>query len=127
MSKYQIDAMLDAALDYIKTNSAKVVLCDAQPTTFSEANTNSGSGGVALATVATASGDYDLITDGTTGRKLTVPQRTDMTVDVTGTASHVAIISGSDLLYVTTCVPQSVTATNLVTIPAWDIEIRDAV
>jgi len=126
MSKWQNDAMLDAALNYIKDNSAKVVLCDAQPANFTEANTNSGGGGVALASMATVTGDFGSITDGASGRTLAVPQRTDITVDVTGTATHVAIISGSELLYVTTCISQAVTAANLVTIPSWDIEMRDA-
>lgn len=128
MAKWQNDLMLDAALDYISDNSAKVVLCDSQPATFAEADDNVGTGdGVAIATVATISTDYGANADGTSGRKLTVPQRTDATVDVTATATHVAIISAAALLYVTTCVSQPLTAANLVTIPEWDIEVRDAV
>jgi len=122
MSKYQNDLMLDAALDYIRDNAAKVTLCSAQPTTYAEANAT-----FMLASVATVTGDFAAIADGTTGRKQVVPQRTDVTVDATGTATHVAIISGAALLYVTTCVSQAVTAANLVTIPEWDIELRDAV
>ena len=122
MAKWQNDLMLDAGLDYISDNSAKVVLCSAQPTTFTEANATYN-----LAEEAVVSVDYASIADGTSGRKLTVPQCTDVTVDVTGTATHVAIISGAALLYVTTCVSQALTAANLVTIPEWDIEIRDAV
>lgn len=127
MAKWQNDLMLDAALNYVKTNSANVVLCSAQPATFAEAAANLGAGGVALATSATISTDYAALADGVSGRKLIVPQRTDVTVDVTGTATHVAIISGSALLYVTTCVSQAVTSGNLVTIPSWEIELRDAV
>jgi hypothetical protein len=127
MAKWQNDAILDAALSYIKTNSANVVLCTAQPATFSEATTSYGSGGVALATSATVSADYADIADGVSGRKLVVPQRQDVTVDDTGTATHVAIISGSELLYVTTCVSQMLSVGNLVTVPEWEIELRDAV
>lgn len=126
MAKWQNDLMLDAALNYILSNSANVVLCSAQPANFTEATTSLSRGGVALATSATDSSDYSAVEDGVNGRKLVVPQRTDVTIDDTGTATHVAIVSSSALLYVTTCVSQALTAANLVTIPSWDIELYDA-
>lgn len=126
MAKWQNDSMLDAALQYLVDNSANVVLCNAQPADYAAASTTITGGGAAIATAATISTDYAAIADGVSGRKLVVPQRTDITVDETATATHVAIISGTTLLYVTTCVSQSVTAGNLVTIPEWEIEMRDA-
>lgn len=121
MAKWQNDLMLDAGLDYISDNSAKVMLCSQAVTSFADANT------YMLAEDDVISTDYAALADGTSGRKLTVPQRTDVTVAADGTATHVAIVSAAALLYVTTCVSQAVTTGNLVTIPEWDIEIRDAV
>ena len=102
------------------------MLCDSQPADYTAASTDSPTGS-ALGEEALVSGDFGAITDATSGRSLAVPEVADVLVDVTGDATHVALISGSALLYVTTCVTQSVTAANLVTIPEWDIEMRDAV
>ena len=130
MSKWQTDSMLDNALGYITSGVAQIVLCDAQPSSYADATTDSGSGGVALGEKALVEADFSAISNATSGRKLTVPQVADVTVDVTGTVTHIALVSDSgdsELLYVTTCVSQAVTAGNLVTIPEWDIELRDAV
>ena len=63
----------------------------------------------------------------TSGRKLTSNQHTGITVDTTGTATHIALADSatSKLLFVTTCTSQALTAGNTVTIPAWDDEIAD--
>jgi hypothetical protein len=127
MGKWQIDAMLDEALAYITDNSAQIVLCVDQPADYSEATTDYGTGsGKALGEKALVAADFSAISDGSSGRKLTVPQVSSVTVDVTGSVTHLAIISESALLYVTTCVSQAVTNGSSVTIPEWDIEIRDA-
>jgi len=126
MAKWQNDLMLDASLDYISDNVAQIVLCDSQPADYTAATTDSPTGS-ALGESALVSGDFAAISNATSGRKLVVPEVADVTVDVTGTATHVALVSGSALLYVTTCVSQAVTLGNLVTIPEWDIEMRDAV
>ena len=127
MAKWQNDNILDAALNYIKDNTISVVLCNAQPATYAEASTTIGNGGHAMATASVAANDM-LIDDGSfSGRKITIPQCTDVTVDETDSATHVALISDTELIYVTTCISQSLTAGNLVTIPAWEIELRDAV
>lgn len=129
MAKYQVDAMLDAALSYITTNVTQIVLCSGQPADRAGALADHDGGGsnVGLGEEALVTGDFDAIAPATSGRKLTVPEVADVIVDVTGTATHVALISATALLYVTTCVSQTVTATNQVTIPEWDIEMRDAV
>jgi hypothetical protein len=46
-------------------------------------------------------------------------------VDTTGTATHVALCDGTNLLYVTTCTSQALTAANTVNFPSWKIEIAD--
>jgi hypothetical protein len=123
MAKWQNDTILDQALNYIMNNVTQLCVCSAQPTTYAEATStyklavktglNSG------AFTGPANGDVS-------GRKVTVNQQAAITIDTGGTATHIAICSGSVLLYVTTCTSQALSAGNTVTVPAWDIEIADA-
>lgn len=59
------------------------------------------------------------------GRKLTVNASNSNTADANGTATHVTLIDGSVVLYVTTCTSQAITSGNTVNIGAWDVEIAD--
>ena len=126
MGKSCASAVLDAALDYLETNTDRISVCETEPTTYAEATTNKGAGGYKLAMSNTptftgpAPGD-----GGGSSRKTTVDQEANITVDVSGNAQHVALCKSgtSALLYVTTCTLQALTGGNTVTIPAWDIEI----
>ena len=122
MGKWQNDSMLDAALNYIKTNGTQLSVCSAQPTTYAEATST-----YKLAIKTITSTDFTGPANGdTSGRKITVNQQASITIDSGGTATHIAVCSGSVLLYVTTCTSQVLSAGNQVTVPAWDIEIADA-
>jgi len=121
MAKYQIDAMLDAALNYIKNNATIMTVCSAQPTSRTEAVTT-----YALADVTVDTGDFTLADGDTDGRKVTVSAQPGVAIDATGEATHIALCSGTDLLYVTTCTAQQLTQGGTVDVPAWDIEIADA-
>lgn len=59
----------------------------------------------------------------TSGRKLTVDASNSNTADASGTATHVTLIDGSVVLYVTTCTSQAITSGNTVNIGPWDVEI----
>jgi hypothetical protein len=123
MGKYQIDAMLDAALDYIKNGATQICVCSTQPTTYAQATSTYK---LALRSGLT-SGSFTGPGDGDgPGRKLTVNQQATITVDTGGDAQHIALCSADTLLYVTTCTLQTLTGGNTVTIPAWDIELADA-
>lgn len=117
MAKSVHDSVLDAALGIID-NATNMTACNAEPTTKTEADTTFALADVAPTFQAAANGD-------TSGRKLTVDQKTGVTVDTTGTATHVALTDGSNLLYVTTCTSQALTSGNTVTFPTWDVEIAD--
>ena len=121
MAKYQADAMLDAALNYIKNNATIMTVCSAQPTSRTEAVTT-----YALADVTVDTGDFTLANGDTSGRKVTVSAQPGVAIDATGEATHIALCSGTDLLYVTTCTAQQLTQGGTVDVPAWDIEIADA-
>lgn len=129
MAKWQNDLMLDAALNYIKTNATRLCVCSAQPATYAEATTtyDGGASKYKLAILTIDSDDFTGPADDTSGRKLTVNEGAGITVDATASATHVALCdaSGEALLYVTTCTEQSLTSGNTVTVPAWVINIED--
>lgn len=120
MAKWANDAMMDAALNYIKNNAGTVTVCNAQPTTNAEAITT-----YMLADIAVDSADFTVGDGDSSGRKVRVGAQSGVTIDNTGTASHVAIAGAGTLLYVTTCTSQPLTAAGTVDIPAFDIEIAD--
>lgn len=119
MGKWQIDAMLDAALQYIEDNAVELYVCSAQPANYA------GIAAVALtgAAVPTFTGPVD---GDTSGRKTTVDQEADIAITATGDATHIVLASATVLLYVTTTTTQGLTSGGTVTVPAWDIEIADA-
>lgn len=123
MPKFAPDAMMDAALDYVDLADVMHVCStlDSSPT-YAEITAAS------LADVAvTPNTDFTKADGDTSGRKVTVAAKSGVTVDASGTANHIALVtvSGSVVRYVTTCTSQALTSGNTVNIPAWDIEIAD--
>lgn len=119
MAKFASDAVLDALLDTVATGTILTV-CNAQPTSRTEAVTT-----YKLADVTIDGSDFTKGNGDVNGRKVTISQQDDIPVDDDGTATHVAICDGTNLLYVTTCTSQVLTNGNTVTVPAWDIEVAD--
>lgn len=124
MGKKIDNSVLDAALNELKNKCNKMTACAGEPATFADAN-NGGTNFLADVTMAPA----DLIVaDGdTSGRKVTVAQKTGVNVDTTGTADHVALLDtvGSVLLLVTTATAQALTSGNTMTFNSWKDEIAD--
>lgn len=120
MAKSVHNDVLDGALNIIKNNVTTMTLCSQEPTTRTEAITT-----YALADIAIDSADVTVADGDTNGRKATVAAQNGVTVDANGTGTHIALVDGTRLLYVTTCTGQVVTAGNTVNFPAWDIEIAD--
>lgn len=122
MAKSVHDSVLDGAFDILDQGNI-MVACSAQPLNRTEAVTT-----YALADVAmTVNTDYTKADGDVSGRKCTVAAKAGVLVDVSGTANHIAICDATNVLYVTTCTPQALTAngSNTVNFPAWDIEIAD--
>jgi hypothetical protein len=123
MAKAIPDAILDKTLDEIAT-ATRMILCNAQPTTYTEANAT-----FALSDVTLAGGDFTKANGDTSGRKVTIAAKTGVLIDASGTGNHIALVRVSDttLIYVTTCSSQAVTAngSNTVNFPAWKVEIAD--
>lgn len=122
MAKWQNDLVLDAACDYIKNNTTQVAVCTSQPTTYAEATATYK---LALKTGLTASNFTGAANGDVSGRKITCNAISSLTVDTGGTALHIALCSGTVLLYVTTMTSQVLTASNTCNIPAFDIEFLD--
>lgn len=120
MAKSVHNDVLDGAFDVLDQANLMTV-CSAEPTTRTEAVTT-----FALADVAmTVNSDYTKADGDTSGRKVTVAAKSGVTVDASGTATHVALVDGTRLLYVTTCTSQALTSGNTVNFPAWKVEIAD--
>ncbi len=122
MAKTVHDDVLDGAFDVLDQANL-MIACSAQPTSRTEAVTT-----YALADVAmTVNTDYTKANGDVSGRKVTVAAKSTVLIDTSGTATHVALVDGTRLLYVTTCTSQALTAnaSNTVNFPAWDIEIAD--
>jgi hypothetical protein len=122
MAKWENTIILDQALNYILNNVTQEAVCSAQPASYADAVTNYK---LALKTGLTSGSFTGPAAGSPNGRQLTVNQQAGITVDTGGTATHVALCSGSVLLYVTTCTSQSLTSGNTVTIPAWKITLGD--
>lgn len=121
MGKAVADTVLDQALNKV-AESTRLCICSAQPTTYTEAITT-----FELADVTMAGGDFANADGNTSGRKVTVAAKTAIPVDVSGTATHVALVkvATTELLYVTTCASQALTAGNTANTNAWKAEIAD--
>lgn len=121
MAKACSDAYMDAMLAVID-NADTLTVCSGQPANVA------GISAVALAdatlTPGDGNGDFTIADGDTSGRKLTVAQQSNITIDTSGTATHVVIDDGTNL-YVTTCTSQALTSGGTVTTPAYDIEVGD--
>jgi hypothetical protein len=126
MAKMVKDLAIDAMLDYIASNGSRITVNSSYSTDYATMSETTGNM-LAKSTSAISSGSYTLQNGDTSGRKVTTPAQTDVSVAASGTASHVAIISTglSAVILVTSCTTQSLTTGNTVTVPAFDDEVLD--
>jgi len=114
---FLIDAALDAGLDYVRTNATAIYLCSQEPTTRTEAVTT-----YALATKASPTINVPSDRAGG-GREITIAAFADGSVTATGTATHYAIVSGTELL-----ATEALTSSQAVTIlNTWEITSATAI
>ena len=118
MAKAASNGFIDGGLDAISGSTALNV-CTAEPTSIAECDSLS----LIPATTLTG-GDFTIANGDVSGRKVTVGSKASLTIDTSGTATHVAINDGTDF-YVTTCASQALTSGGTVTVGSWDIEIAD--
>lgn len=117
MARRADDTVLDAPFSVID-NATIMTVCSQEPTTRTEAVTTYALANVAPTFTGPANGSPS-------GRQLSVDQKSNVTIDASGDATHVALCDGSTLLYATVCNTQTLTAGGTVTIPAWLITFLD--
>lgn len=117
MAKAIADTVLDQAANKIATATRQVV-CSGQPANFA------GIAAVALAdnVISAGSGNGDWTVEAGSQRKATMAAQSAITIDSSGTATHVSYDDGSTLLAVTTCTSQALTAAGTVTVPTHKFE-----
>jgi len=120
MTKSVNDLVLDGAFEVLDAGNI-MTACSALPTTRTEAITTYKLADIALTPVT----DFTKADGDTNGRKCTIAQKAAVDIDTSGTAINIAVCDGTNLLYVTECTSQVLTAGGTVTFPAWDIEIAD--
>ena len=118
MAKWANDSVLDSLLDKVSTATQLLVTTN-QPTTRANAISNS------LASSSLVSGDFTKADGTPNGRQVAIAQKASVPVTASGNATHVALVDGSDLLYVTTVTAQQLTSGNTVTVPSWTITVAD--
>jgi len=122
VGQFAPDAVLDAIPLQIAT-ATRLTVCSGQPADFA------GIASVLLAEVTLTPGDGNgdfVVGDGDAdGRKVRVAAQSALEIDASGAATHVALDDGSDLLFVTTCTSQALTAGGTVSVPAWDVEVGE--
>lgn len=123
MARSALDALPDAYLDELALGNI-MTLCNAEPTTRTQAVTTFALADVTL-TPGNGGGDFTIANGDTNGRKVTVTAQSAVPVDVTGTATHVAICDGTRLLFVTTCGSTALTSGGTADIAAFKIEVAD--
>jgi hypothetical protein len=125
------DLVVDQAANFISANVTKLTVCDGAPTTFSDANTNNGSGtGRKMAEVTVDSGDFTLANDATDGRRLTIGAQNGLAVVAAGDATHVAWldVANSRLVKVAPLATalNGLTTSSTINVPAHYHVFRDA-
>lgn len=116
MSKFVIDAALNASLQYIIDNCTAVHICSGDPTNLSEVTTNS------LGNSAVVAGDWAIADGDASGRKLTFAGKTAVTGTATGTGATGCFVSGADLLAKTDVSPTvAITSGSDFAIPVVDV------
>jgi hypothetical protein len=115
MAKFAPTATLDTLLNAVAAGIRMTAL-SSQPSVFADIAT------YLLGHIAVAGADFTKAADGS-GRKVTIAQKTGATIDASGTATHIAIDDGANLLYVTTCTSQALTLGNPLTFNSWAIHM----
>lgn len=118
--EYINDEIFDGGLDYADTNGTRIDITSQVATTRTEAVTTYTLGNDTVNTGAPQAGAVD-------GRRVQVPAITAGTVTGTGTATHWALTSGTELLATGPLTSsQAVTSGNTFSLDAISITLRDA-
>lgn len=108
--------VLDAALGVVRGATHMVALPGAPAD-------HAGAMSARLVEATMTTSDFALAAGDVSGRKLSVAAKAALPVIAAGTATHVALLDATRVLYVTICPSQAVSLGGAVNIGAWDVEI----
>lgn len=113
------DSVIDGGLDYLSAQTTTLHICNAEPTTYSQATGSASLGSGSCSVTGPSDGSPD-------GRQATVGAVTGGSVTSTGTATHYALVSGSELLATGDINPtRSVTSGDTFSSPSSTVTFRD--
>lgn len=118
MSKKYGYSAAAASLAYIRDNANTIFVCGSAPQAYSAAANQPNM----IVSAGCSTADF-VITSAATGALLTIAAKTGFTIDGSGNATHLAVVStsGTRLLYVTNVSAQVLSSGNTVTINSWTI------
>jgi hypothetical protein len=119
MAKKSSDSVLDAAIDYVINNATTMHLCAGEPADYADVSSHS------LGSVSVASGDFTKGNGSVSGRRADVAAKNGVSVSTSGSCDHIALVSGTELLYVTTTSATSLTSGGTADIGTWGFEFAD--
>jgi len=124
MARWCPNSHIDAMLQSIEDNSASIWVLSSGLVSMTYDNAKT----FKMASATVASTIFTIADGDVSGRKTTVAAVSGISVTVSGTATHVALIASalaSALVYLTEASSQVITAGNTMSTGAWDIEVRD--
>jgi hypothetical protein len=119
MAKFAIDSVYDNSLDAIAT-ATEMYVCVGQPATRAAAISTS-----VVAAITMAPGDFSKNT--VSGNRVLTVAGKSVTATATGAVDHVALCSGSTLLYVTTAPVQTANSGAGVSVAGFTVTATDVV
>ena len=121
MSNYIVDAVPNAALQYLEDNVTALHICSGDPADRAAVLTNS------LGNVAVDATDFTIANGDTSGRKSTMGQQSIASASASGTGAVACLINATVLVWrADLSATQSITSGNPITVNAVDVdEIRD--
>lgn len=122
MARFQDDLMLDAALDWVKDNTAARWALNDEAQTYGSAVT------AKLASATIVSTQFTKAAGDVSGRKVTCAVVSGVSVTTQGSATHYALVNpaSSRLAYLVPASVKLLPAGSEVTFGAFDIEIEDS-
>ena len=122
MGMYASSHFYETGFNTIKTSATMIIITSTQHTNMTSAK----AGALAWCTSA-ASADF-VVTANTSGYILKISSNADLisasTLETTGIASHICLGSTTTLYYITTCTTKALGPGDTVTMPTWNIWIK---
>ncbi len=123
MARWCPDTHIDAMLQSIEDASEALWVLSSGAVSMTYDNAKSWK----MASATVVSTLFTIANGDVSGRKTTVAAVSGISVTVSGTATHVALVqpTASALVYLTEASSQVITAGNTMSTGVWDIEVRD--